>query len=391
MATIVYNFYALLHFRFPVSQIHLHLAMHYIQNRQALLKLCEKLAKRSWLTLDTEFMRESTYYAELCLIQISYDDTLACIDPLALDNIDPLLDILYEQNILKIFHAGRQDMELFYDIRKNIPAPVFDTQLAAAFLGYADQIGYAGLVEDMLNIKLDKSYTRTDWSKRPLSEGQILYALDDVRYLYPLYQLLHERLQQSGRLNWVMEDTIRLLDNNTYCNDPQRAYLRIKQTGKLSTEALSALKKLAAWREQVAQQRNRPRNWIIPNKTLIDISINQPDSLQQLATLQTMNKKIIERWGQSILDLVHNSKDFPDTNIEINASLNKSQTKICKTIQSFIGEESEKLQIQPGVLASKKDIKAYILNETDNTLTQGWRHELLGENLQSLLQKNGGD
>lgn len=365
--------------------------MHYIQNRQALLKLCEKLAKQSWLTLDTEFMRESTYYAELCLIQISYDDTQVCIDPLALDNIDPLLDILYQQNILKIFHASRQDLELFYDIRKSVPTPVFDTQLAAAFLGYADQIGYANLVEDMLNIKLDKSYTRTNWAKRPLSEGQILYALDDVRYLYPLYQLLHEKLQQSGRLHWVKQETIRLLDINTYSNDPQRAYLRIKQTGKLSTEVLSVLKQLAAWREQMAQQRNRPRNWIIPNKTLIDISVNQPDSLQQLATLQTMNKKTIERWGQSILELVHNSKNIPDTNIEINLPLNKSQTKICKTIQGFIDKESEKLQIQPGVLATKKDIKAYILNETDNTLTQGWRHELLGENLQALLQKNSGN
>ena len=184
---------------------------------------------------------------------------------------------------------------------------------------------------------------------------------------------------------------MRLLDINTYSNDPQRAYLRIKQTGKLSAEVLSVLKQLAAWREQVAQQRNRPRNWIVPNKALIDISINLPDSLQQLTTLQTMNKKIIDRWGQSVLDLIHNSKGIPDTNIEINTPLNKSQTKTCKTIQSFIDKESEKLQIQASVLATKKDIKAYILNETDNTLTQGWRHELLGENLQSLLQKNSGD
>ena len=389
MATIVYNFYPSSHFMFPTS--HSRPAMHYIQNRQALLKLCEKLAKRSWLALDTEFMRESTYYAELCLIQISSDDTLSCIDPLALDNIDPLLDVLYEQNILKVFHAGRQDLELFYDIRKSVPAPVFDTQLAAAFLGYADQIGYADLVENMLNIKLDKSYTRTNWSKRPLSEGQILYALDDARYLYPLYQLLVERLQQSGRLDWVTQETMRLLDNNTYANDPQRAYLRIKQTGKLSTGALSVLKGLAAWREQVAQQRNRPRNWIVQNKALIDISINRPDSLQQLSTLQTMNKKTIERWGQSILELVHNSNNIPDNNIKINTPLNKNQVKICKSIQKFINEKSEKLQIQPGILATKKDIKAYILNETGNTLTQGWRHQLLGEALQSLLRKNGDD
>lgn len=192
----------------------------YIETADELAVFCGKIAPSAWLALDTEFIREKTYYPQLCLLQISNGTVAACIDPLKLNSLEPLLEIIMNPAIVKIFHAGRQDLEIFHHQWQRVPGPVFDTQLAAALLGLGEQIGYANLVKQLLGVELSKSHTRADWSLRPLQEGQLRYALDDVVYLGRLYTELRTRLAEKDRLNWMTEEFEQLADNTTYAVDP---------------------------------------------------------------------------------------------------------------------------------------------------------------------------
>ena len=359
--------------------------MHYIQNHSTLLQLCNQLKNQQWLALDTEFMRERTYYAQLCLVQIATESSLVCVDPLALDTIDPLLDILYDEKCLKIVHAGRQDFELFFDLRQTLPKPVFDAQIAAAFLGYAQQIGYADLVQQRLGKQLDKSLTRTNWSKRPLSDAQIRYALDDVRYLPELHNILSRELENKNRMQWVAEDTQRLTDPTTYNNDPTTAAERIKHTGKLDANGHRLLALLADWRERVAQEKNIPRNWVISNKALVEICLEKPKKQQDLGDIQTLSEKNIARWGNTILRILDSKTPAVTNNAIENIVLSKKQSDQCKKIQKFIEQYATEQDIHPSVVATKKEIKSLVLNRPGNVFQNGWRKRELAETLQSLL------
>ncbi|HEY3488340.1 MAG TPA: ribonuclease D, partial [Gammaproteobacteria bacterium] len=200
---------------------------HHITDAAALERLCTELANNPWLVVDTEFIREKNYYPKLCLVQIGNGDTLACIDTLAVKDLTPLCELLADPRCIKVFHAAGQDLEIFYYLTGAVPQPIFDTQLAAAFLGHGEQIGYANLVKTLLDVQLDKSHTRTDWSRRPLSSGQIEYALDDVRYLRDIYLHLRQALVQAGRLEWADEDSKALTAVERYRPDPEGAWQRI--------------------------------------------------------------------------------------------------------------------------------------------------------------------
>jgi ribonuclease D len=220
----------------------------YVDTPAALDSLCAQLADASWFALDTEFLREKTYYPKLCLLQIATPDVVACVDPLALDDLAPLLALLADRNITKVLHSARQDMEIFYHLTGSPHAPVFDTQIAAPLLGLADQIGYANLVKEMLGVTLDKLHTRADWSLRPLGEEQLRYAADDVIYLAALYQPLLERLQSHGRLEWLDEDFRQLASPELYAINPENAWLKVKGGNRLKGASLSILQALANFR-----------------------------------------------------------------------------------------------------------------------------------------------
>ncbi|MCK5356425.1 MAG: ribonuclease D, partial [Methyloprofundus sp.] len=204
----------------------------YINTPELLSSFCQDIASVEWLALDTEFLRERTYFPKFCLLQIATPEMVACIDPLALESLQPLLDIIYDPAITKVFHSARQDLEIFYHLTGKVPTPVFDTQMAAPLLGFQEHPGYAMLVSSLLNINLSKIHTRTDWSLRPLSEGQIKYASDDVIYLVEIYQKMTAQLAELGRSDWLTEDFTQLVSLDLYRLSPKDTWLKIKGRNK---------------------------------------------------------------------------------------------------------------------------------------------------------------
>mgnify|MGYP001231747138 FL=1 len=257
-----------------------------ITTNKTLNAITKDFKRASFLAVDTEFIRERTYYPQLCLIQISDGIISAAIDPLA-KNLDltPIWELMRDQNITKVFHAGSQDMEIFLHLMGDLPRPIYDTQIAAMVCGLGDQVGYDKLVKSMLNKDIDKTSRFTDWSKRPLSDRQILYALDDVIYLARLYPIMIRKLEVEKRSHWLDEEHAKSNDPATYSVDPQSAWQKLK-VRNMRPAALLRLMHLAAWREIEAQTRNIPRNRVIRDETLIDLSASNPQKQDEFATIR---------------------------------------------------------------------------------------------------------
>ncbi len=276
----------------------------FIDSEHALQQVCGQLHGSSWLAVDTEFERVNTYYPEWCLLQLGDGALTAVIDPLAISDLNPLYELLYDPAIIKVFHAARQDLELFYHIRGRLPGPLFDTQIAAALLGYDRQIGYAALVQEILGIELDKSQARTDWKRRPLHRNQLRYAADDVIYLGRLYEILQARLAESAQLAAFEEEVKALDDPLLYEPDPQMMWKKIRESKRLQGEPLAILQRLAAWREQTARAENRPRKWILPDHSLLEMARLQPDNKDALSQIAGMNRQVLQRHGTGLLQLI---------------------------------------------------------------------------------------
>ena len=256
--------------------------MKLITDNDELKAFCAPLASAEFVTVDTEFIRERTYWPVLCLLQIGGPDDAAAVDALAPGiDLTPVFDLLANRNVLKVFHAARQDMEIFCRAMDDCPTPVFDTQVAAMVLGFGDQVGYEVLVNKILGHSLDKSSRFTDWSRRPLTDRQIDYAMADVDHLRPIYEELQGRLDENGRAHWLTEEMKILTAEDTYRNDPDAAWKRLKARG-LKPRALAVLQKVAAWREREAQRRNTPRNRVVRDDTVLDIAGSMPKTADDL-------------------------------------------------------------------------------------------------------------
>jgi len=264
-----------------------------IADQSALSAFCKNIAGSEYITVDTEFLRESTFWPKLCLVQVATPNYSGIIDPLA-NNIDlkPLLDIMADPSVKKVFHAGRQDMEIFYRLMKRTPAPVFDTQIAAMVCGYGDQIGYDKLVAAITHHKIDKGTRFTNWAERPLSQEQLVYALSDVTHLCKVYEHLQKMLSSTGRSNWASEELQSLVDPSTYEIDPDNAWKRLKaRTDK--PRFLSILKSAAAWRERESMRRDQPRNWVMRDEALLNIAAQAPKDANALARFRGLTKGFI--------------------------------------------------------------------------------------------------
>jgi ribonuclease D len=362
----------------------------YIATADALQALCARIRHKPWLVLDTEFLRESTYYPRLCLLQLATDDTIACIDPLALPQLEPLAEILFDPAILKVFHACGQDMEIFYHGYGKLPQPVFDTQLAAPLLGLPSQPSYASLVQELLGTTLSKSHTRTDWSRRPLSAAQIEYALDDVRYLGPLYLKLRAELERRGRFAWLAEDFAALSDPERYRNPPELAWRRIRATGKMSGRRLAILKALAAWREERARRDDRPRGWLLPDEALLDIARLAPGDLEQLGSLRSVKRQSVHDYGAEILALVRTARPAPAATAEPPddrpGPLDTRQEALVDIMMALVRLRGAENAINPALLASRDDLARLILGQPDAELLHGWKKGLIGDDLRRLLE-----
>jgi ribonuclease D len=361
----------------------------YIDTPERLDALCQLITTAPWIALDTEFLREKTYYPKFCLLQIATPEWVACIDPIALPDLNPLLDVLYLPTITKIFHSCRQDLEIFFQLRGSIPQPIFDTQLAAPLLGFQDNTGYAMLVSSFLNINLNKAYTRTDWSIRPLSPEQLNYAADDVIYLCKIYQLMCKQLSELGRLDWLNDDFKQLDNPELYQLSPAYAWFKIKGKNKLTGKQLSIIQTLTTWREQLAQQDNRPRNWLIRDELLIELAKLQPENVDALAGIRGIQDKTVSRYGKVLCQLINEAKlrpPIPLNEKEKSPKKTAEQEAILDLLAALVRLRADQNRLNPSILASRKDLEDLLDEQPEGALLHGWRRTMVGQELLALLQ-----
>jgi ribonuclease D len=333
--------------------------------------------------LDTEFMREKTFFAELCLVQISTSEEIYCIDPLG--NADMTSFWTTAMEVPWVVHSARQDIEVIYQAAKRMPAQLFDTQVAAGLLGFAPQMGYATLVNELFDVEIPKSHTRADWSRRPLSDAVMQYAAEDVEYLLPAREILAERLDKLGRLQWADEDSAMLLDAALYDIDPQAAIKRLKGARNLRGRRRSAAARLAAWREREALRANRPRQWIARDATLMDIAATLPGSAKELEAIADIPSGLLRRSGERLLEVVAESA-ADDHNHSPPSAPNEGQKALLKKMQAYVADCAEGIGLSAEIIAPKKELSAVIIGgETNSRVFSGWRRELVGEDLLKLL------
>jgi ribonuclease D len=352
-----------------------------VSTAPALGALAGRLAGSARLALDTEFLRERTYRAQLCLLQIATADEAVCVDPLSLVTLGPLTDVLSADGVTKVMHASRQDLEVLLPVA-GLTRPVFDTQIAASLIGLPAQVGYAEAVRRLLGIELAKSHTRTDWSRRPLSSEQIEYALDDVRYLLPLAVELQERLERLGRLQWLGEELRALDDARALTIEPGEAWQRLKGLRDLDPARGRLARALAAWRERTAIEHNRPRGWILDDALLREIVMQVPRTLEQLRQLPDMPPGLVKRRGAELLAVVAGA-EIPDPPPPLPARPRPdvARAALVRKLGAISQAVAEELQLVPEVLATRRDLEQLAEGRRDGPPLRGWRLDVLGQRL----------
>lgn len=356
----------------------------YVDSNAALASLCAALGEAEYCAIDTEFIRESTYYPELALIQVASDARLACIDPLAIDDFTPLTGLLQKAGLLKVFHSCSQDLEILYQRFGQVPAPVFDTQLAAAVLGFHHQVSYADLVRQVTGVALEKKHTRANWMRRPLSRDELDYAMDDVRYLLPVYRHLDAELENRRRRSWIESDLLAMSDPANYEVDAAQLWKRLRGVQKLKGEKLQIASDLCRWREQEAKQQNRPRRWIAKDDAIVEIARRKPASLEALAQIPEFSDKTARRHGEKLLAIIADAArvdpaDWPRH--ERSHALDPSQTALGDCLMALCRAIADENGIALATLATRKDIDNLVLNRKSSRLTQDWRYAMAGEQL----------
>ena len=359
--------------------------MNLITDNPSLLAFCKKLKGTAYITVDTEFLREKTYWPLLCLLQIGGPDEAAAIDALApgLD-LEPVYELFDDHSILKVFHAGRQDLEIFYNLTGRLPIPVFDTQVAAMVCGFGDSIGYEHLVSKLAGKRIDKSSRFTDWSLRPLSPKQIDYALGDVIHLRPVYEKLAERLAENDRARWIDEEMEILTRPETYAGDPDLAYKRIKGRAP-SPRYLAVLRELAAWREREAQRRDIPRNRVLRDEALVEIAHHTPDSVSRLSRTRGLGDKTAEgRYGRELLEAVKTGKEIPESDCpkpQEKLDLPRGLGPVTDMMKVLLKMKCEDFDVAGKLLANSSDVEkiAAFGDNAQVPALSGWRREVFGD------------
>lgn len=361
----------------------------YIDTADELSAFCAELADAPWIALDTEFIRERTYYPKFCLLQIASGTHAACIDPLAVTDLSPLHPLLLEATVVKVFHAARQDLEILYRLLGRVPEPLFDTQVAAPFIGLPEQAGYATLVQELLNISLDKAHSRTDWASRPLSAEQLGYAADDVIYLGEIYCLLKERLSRLGRLEWAIEEMRGLSDAGLYAPSASDAWQRIGGTAQLSRTQLQRLRALAAWREDTARTQDCPRGWLIRDDVLVDIARRGPSNTADLARIRALDERSVKRHGNRLLEVLADAARPDDAGPSPPPSRppeSPATEAVLDVFSALVKLRASEESLNPSVLAGRRDLREFLEQPDRSRLTQGWRNHVIGEDLLAMLR-----
>lgn len=361
----------------------------YIRDTEGLIAFAHSVREADVLAVDTEFMREKTYFARLCLIQVASDDVAAVIDPLVITDFTPLFDLLKDPGITKVFHAGSQDLEILCRMMGTPPAPVFDTQVAATLAGQPTQVSYQQLISSLLGVKLGKAHTFTDWARRPLSEDQIEYALDDVRYLPTAYRQLRDRLASEDRLGWLSEDFERMSDPATYEVVPEEQFRRVKRASSLDRKSLAVLREVAAWREREAQSRDIPRRWLLSDESLLEIARRAPADAAALASIRGISDQVARRNADQVASAVRRGLQTPEAEwprIAKRKRLEGDVSDVADLMSALVRVRAKEHGVAPSLLATRDDLERFAGGEREaSALSVGWRHALVGAELEALL------
>ena len=362
----------------------------YIASQEDLEGFVERAKRSSVLAVDTEFLREKTYYPKLCLMQMATDEEVVIIDPFAVEDLTVLKELFEDEGIVKLFHAGHQDIEIIiYDIGC-VPKPIFDTQVAAALLGQTQQIGYAPLVHSLCGVKLKKVDSFTDWSARPLTKSQIKYAADDVIYLPEMYEKMKSLLKEKDRLNWLDAEFEEMSDEKNYVADEQDRYRRLKHYTQLNRRQMAAAREMAAWREVEARKRNVPRKWILTDEQIVEACKREPRKIDELFMVRGIRERLTTRDAREVIELVVAALDSaPDAWPELPAN-GKSEPNVdaqVDVLMSVVRIRARENDIAVPTLASHADLVAIARGHYENVdVLKGWRRELIGLELLDLLE-----
>lgn len=364
-----------------------------ITDSDALAELCDRLAAHEFVAVDTEFMRESTYWPDLCLIQIGNAEEAAAVDPKASDiDLTPLLDLLVDnEDVLKVFHAGGQDVEIVYNLTGKTPHPIFDTQIAAMALGLGEQIGYSNLVEALLGHSLDKGARFTDWARRPLDKRQLDYAIGDVTHLAELFPKMLDRLRETGRGAWINAEMERLADPSNYANEPSESWKRVRIQSR-KADVLGRLKAIAAWRECEAQDKNLPRGRLLRDETLADIASHPPKNQKALAKIRGLPSS----WGSNdigarLMQVVQHAEPLPDDELPARRNrkpgLGKEGALVADLLKLLLKIRSREIGVASRLIAKADELEQLAAGvREDIRLLDGWRFEEFGRDALDLVE-----
>lgn len=362
----------------------------YITDQKQLKEFAARAKTSPILAVDTEFLREKTYWPKLCLIQLATEEESVAVDPFRVKDLSALAELFVDERIVKLFHAAGQDMELIAHEMGVIAHPVFDTQIAASLLGDTLQIGYGSLVLNECGVKLKKADSFTDWSRRPLTDSQLEYALDDVIYLPRIYRSMKARLEELGRLSWLDPDFEELCDPERYKVDPYERFKRLKRVNQLTPQQLSAAREVAAWREELAMKRNVPRKWILTDEQIVEVCKREPRSLDELFMVRGVSNALKTDDARRVLAACKRGLDAPE---EAWPELNKpykSEPNVDPQVDllySLVKIRAKEAGVAFGVLASHADLAKLVRGHYDEVdVLKGWRRHLVGEELLRLMQ-----
>jgi ribonuclease D len=362
-----------------------------IDDSTELAAFCKRQAKAEYITVDTEFMRDSTYWPKLCLAQVGGPEEAVAIDTLAPGmDLAPLLDLMRNPKILKVFHSARQDLEIFFLIMDALPVPIFDTQVAAMVCGFGDSVGYDKLVRKLTGQRIDKSRRFADWSRRPLKDSQIDYAISDVVHLRPVYEKLRRQLEKRSRIAWLDEEMAVLTSPDTYRLEPETAWRRLK-TRSASPRYLAVLRALAAWRETEAQRRDVPRNRVLREEQLFDIAAHHPSSTEELSHTRGMGRDAARgRIGQAILKALAEGMAVPEKDCPAPPPQRDQPAglgPLVDLLKVVLKLQCERHDVAQKLVASVADLEAIAANDgAEVRAMSGWRREVFGESALALKQ-----
>jgi len=362
-----------------------------ITDSKTLADFCRRLADAPFVAVDTEFMRENTFWPDLCLVQLASPEEAAAIDPKASLNLDPLLDLLVGEPVLKVFHAGGQDLEIIYNLTGRTPHPLFDTQIAAMALGMGEQVGYTGLVETMLGIQIDKGARFTDWGRRPLDQRQIDYAIGDVTHLAALFPKMVARLRRTGRGEWLDEEMERLADPATYANNPETAWQRLRAPSR-NPVVLGRLKALAAWREREAQDKDVPRGRIVKDETLADLAAQPPRRQEELPKVRGLSTAWANNAiGERLMSALRNAEPLPADELPAKEprrpGLTQDSALVADLLKLLLKVRAKEAGVAPRLLARGEELEALAAGQREGlAVLSGWRLAAFGRDALALVE-----